>query len=148
MCMSVHKIQFLLNSIMILAIDFDDTIATTEWPEIKGLRKDAKRVINQLYEDGHQIIIWTCRDGIHEQAAKDFLDANDVRYHRINENCPERVSFFGNDCRKIGADLYIDDKGILGLAPWSEMYDIISAKQIELNQSINVYLGKLDTRGL
>ena len=28
----------------------------------------------------------------------------------VNENLPERIEFFGGDCRKVGADVYIDDR--------------------------------------
>ena len=31
-------------------------------------------------------------------------------YDLLNENDKERIKIWGNDCRKIGADLYIDDK--------------------------------------
>jgi hypothetical protein len=115
---------------MVLAIDFDDTIAITEWPEIKGLRENAKEVINKLYDEGHQIIIWTCRTDHTQDAAEKFLIANGIKYHRINANCPKLCEVFGNDSRKIGADLYIDDKGILGIPSWDAIYSIVTYKQI------------------
>jgi hypothetical protein len=118
---------------MVLAIDFDDTIVTTEWPEIKGLRKGAKEVINQLYQDGHQIIIWTCRTDKTQDEAEKFLVANGIMYHRINQNCPILCDKFGNDSRKIGADLYIDDKGILGIPTWDAIYSIVTGRQVLMN---------------
>ena len=48
---------------MVLAIDFDGCIVEETYPEIGELRKDAKKIINQLVQDGHYIIIWTCRTG-------------------------------------------------------------------------------------
>ena len=30
----------------------------------------------------------------------------------VNENIPSRTKRFGNDCRKIGADIYLDDKAM------------------------------------
>ena len=30
----------------------------------------------------------------------------------VNENCKERIEYYGNNSRKIGADLYIDDKSV------------------------------------
>jgi hypothetical protein len=109
----------------ILAIDFDLTIADGLWPEIGNLRENAKDVINSLYEEGFQIRIWTCRTDAAQDAAQAFLDQHGVRYHGINTNCPERVAFYGNDSRKMGADIYIDDKCLMGLPPWNEIGRIV-----------------------
>ena len=118
---------------MIIAVDFDDTIAYSDWPTIVGPVEGAVEYINKLYDEGHQIIIWTCREGEHKQAAIDFLEEQGIKYHRINENCPDRTAFYNNDSRKIGADLYIDDKGIMGIAEWSLMYHIVTVRQRKIN---------------
>jgi hypothetical protein len=120
---------------MLLAFDFDDTIVHTEWPHIKDMRKDkdgysAKECINELFDDGHQIIIWTCREGIYAEEAEKFLKQLEIKYHRFNKNCPERIAFFNSDPRKIGADLYIDDKGILGIPSFRAIKSIIDYKAL------------------
>ena len=56
----------------ILAIDFDGTIATDSFPEVGTLIKDADRIIQKLYEEGHDIIINTCRTGKYEGLAEYF----------------------------------------------------------------------------
>ena len=33
-------------------------------------------------------------------------------FDAVNENLPERIALYNNDCRKIGADYYIDDKNL------------------------------------
>ena len=33
-------------------------------------------------------------------------------FDMINENLPELVELYGNDCRKVNADIYIDDKAV------------------------------------
>lgn len=108
-----------------IAIDFDDTIADTDWPKIKGLRPDAREVINKLWGEGHTIIIWTCREGENLCNAATFLAENRVVYNFLNTNCPERVAFYKSDCRKVGADVYIDDKGINGIPSWNVIYKMV-----------------------
>lgn len=115
----------------ILAIDFDGTIATASFPEVGTLREGAYEIINQLYKEGHKIIINTCRSGKYEGMAEDFLKENDIPYHFINTNLPELITEYGNDCRKISADFYIDDKCLMGLPSWGEIYSIIYFKSLE-----------------
>ena len=59
---------------------------------------------------GHTIIIATCREGDFQEEAKEALDMEGVHYDYFNENCPERIKKYGWDSRKIGADIYIEDK--------------------------------------
>jgi len=116
---------------MNLSIDFDGTICEHSFPEVGALRKDADVYIRKLYEEGHKIIISTCRSGKYEGMAQDFLDDNDIPYHYINSNLPELIEHYGQDCRKISADVYIDDKCLMGLpANWKEIYTLIQIKQI------------------
>ena len=58
-------------------------------------------------------IINSCRAGAAEDAMRQWLAEHlpgCIDY--INENDPKRCARFGGDCRKISADVYIDDKGI------------------------------------
>jgi trehalose-6-phosphatase len=95
-----------------LAIDFDGTIAHTEYPIIIALKPQAKEVINKLYDEGHIIIINSCRVNQYAAMMKNFLDDHGLLYHLINENSPHRIQTYGSDTRKISADLYIDDHNI------------------------------------
>jgi len=114
---------------MIIAIDFDGTIAELAWPEVGALKKDADTYINMLYNKGHTIIIYTCRTGKYEGMAQDFLDQNNIKYHYINTNDPDLVKFYKQDCRKISADIYVDDKCLMGLPKtWGEIYRLICIK--------------------
>lgn len=76
-----------------------------------GLQPHAKEVINSLYKSGKQILIWTCREGEELEQAKRFLAECGINYHYINENHPDLMKAYGNNSRKLGADVYIDDKG-------------------------------------
>ena len=114
---------------MILAIDFDGTIAELSWPEPGALKKDADIYIRKLYKEGHEIIINTCRSGKFEGMAQDFLDANNIPYNYINSNLPRLIKKYKQDCRKISADIYIDDKCLMGLPnTWEEIYNLIQTK--------------------
>lgn len=97
-----------------LAIDFDDTIVNSKWPDIGELKPFAKEVINELYNDYNcDIIIWTCRENKELQDVYEFLNKNDIKYTTINENTPAIIKCWSNlNCRKVFADLYIDDRGI------------------------------------
>lgn len=122
---------------MILVIDFDGTIVTgsaklNDWDIIHFLKPNAKEVINQLYDEGHRIIINTCRFGRGEGECQEFLDREEIKYHYINANLPEIVAPYKGDCRKIYGDIYIDDKNLGGIPnDWLEIYDIIKLKQLE-----------------
>lgn len=110
---------------MILAIDFDGTIVDHIYPEIGELKPNAKEIINRLHEEGHEIIIWTCRNGEHEVKVREFLDLNGIKFHTINEHLPRILDMFDNDCRKIYGDIYIDDRMLGGLPPWERIYTMI-----------------------
>lgn len=113
-----------------LAIDFDDTIVESLYPNIGELRKDAKEIINKLYEEGHYIIINTCRAEDYELMAEQFLNQHQIHFHKMNANRAQDILFFGMDCRKISADVYIDDKNLMslisGMPPWKEIYKFIN----------------------
>lgn len=110
-----------------VAVDFDMTIADIDWPVINGFKIGSdgvspKDVINGWYHDGMNVLIWTCREKEYKDNAEKFLIANDVLFTDINENCVLRTEYWGNDSRKIGADLYIDDKNLGGIPEkWSEI---------------------------
>lgn len=112
-----------------LAIDFDGCIVKEKYPKIGKLRKDAKKIVNTLYDDGHYIIIWTCRTGKHLLEAELFLIKNKIRYHKINQHHPQDLLLYKDFGPKIGASYYIDDKGIGGLPSWKEIYKIINKKK-------------------
>lgn len=113
----------------ILAIDFDGTIAEAAFPGLGKIKPGAKEYINKLFDEGYTIIIHTCRTGIFEGHAQNFLEYIGIKYHYINTNLPSQVEYFKQDSRKISADLYIDDKCLMGLPEtWEEIYNIIKQK--------------------
>lgn len=121
----------------IIAIDFDGTIVEHKFPSIGPLIPGAKEMINNLCDDGHQIIIWTTRSSYSEIEVVEFLQNSGINYHYINQNAKKFIDLlqsqpmFGkyeHEPRKIYADIYIDDRSLLPLPSWGEIYKIIKKK--------------------
>ncbi len=113
---------------MVIAIDFDDTIAEAVQPyngEVGTIIRDAKKYINRLYGEGHYIIIWTCRGDISLVNMINWLDEQGINYHKVNENAYMKIIGF-KPSPKIYYDLLIDDKILGGLPSWKEIYEIIN----------------------
>lgn len=94
----------------VIAVDFDDTIARTNYPTIIEPIDYVIRFLRKAKKNGATIILWTCREGEVLDEAVEWCKQNDVPIDLVNENSPARCKIWGNDSRKIGADLYIDDK--------------------------------------
>ena len=115
-------------SSLIIACDFDDTLAKLEKDYIpKTLLPNAKEVINWASEKGCYVIIWTVRNGEMLQSMIDFLKTNGIKYDAINENYPQLGI---ETSRKIYYDLIIDDRGLCDIN-WLEIKKIIKKKMIE-----------------
>ncbi|MDH6357217.1 hypothetical protein [Parabacteroides sp. PF5-9] len=114
---------------MIIAVDFDGTLHTGQWPSIGIPKPYAVDAMNRLKKDGHYLIIWTCRTGDNLTEAINWLLANNIPFDRVNDHNPEEIRLYGTNARKVHAHLYIDDKQLGGLPLWDEIYDII--KQVD-----------------
>jgi len=99
-----------------IAVDFDGCLHSGTWP---GIGKENWQAINELVRrqrEGDKIILWSCREGAMLDAAVLWCMARDLKFDAINENLPENIERFGNNCRKIYADEYWDDKSVLVVA--------------------------------
>jgi hypothetical protein len=93
---------------MYIAVDFDGTCVTHEYPRI-GKDIGAVPVLKKLSDSGHKIILNTMRSGKElADAIKWFID-NDIPLFGANEN-PTQKSW--TDSPKVHANVYIDDCGI------------------------------------
>lgn len=124
----------------LIAIDFDGTITSGDNgspTNIPPPRKGVIKTINAWYQEGYIITINTLRGdngGPWEQAAREYLNKYEIPFHYFNENATERIDAYG-DVRKIGADIYIDDRGIFGITEdFSDMYDIVKRQIGEPNK--------------
>lgn len=95
---------------MIIAVDFDGTLCKNCWPEIGEANWRLIRWLAEQRRKGDKVILWTCRTGeMLDKAVMWCLD-NGLRFDAVNANLPERIMQYGNDCRKVSADLYLDDR--------------------------------------
>lgn len=109
-----------------IAIDFDGTITREDNKDcsIGEIKPYAARIINKFYRDGYIVIINTLRNNDIEDIVK-FLKKKRIKFHYLNENEPTRIEYYG-DTRKIAADIYIDDRGLMGIPEdWRDIYAIV-----------------------
>lgn len=97
---------------MVIAVDFDGTLADTRFPEIMGPRKDVIAYCKLQRHLGNKLILWTCRVGEDLEAAVQFCKEQGLEFDAINDHLPEQKARWNNDTRKIWADMYIDDKNV------------------------------------
>ena len=98
---------------LVFAVDFDGTLVENAWPDIGPLKMDVVNKVKELQQQGHDFILWTCREGKDLIAALEILETVNLHFITINCNPEYRIKQFdGKDCRKIGADYYIDDKAL------------------------------------
>lgn len=102
---------------MIISVDFDGTIVENKYPEIGDPIPGAIETLQAWKARGHTIIINSCRSGVHQAQMEAWLIRNHVAHDYINENDPARTEQYGSDCRKISADIYIDDHNICRIDP-------------------------------
>lgn len=111
---------------MTIAIDFDGTIVEDRYPQIGRPRLFAFETLKRLQQDGHRLILWTCRQGAELEAAVSFCHAHGVDFYAVNCNDPEeRPEHLAP--RKLICDLWIDDRSLGGLPDWGVIYKMISS---------------------
>ena len=115
---------------MTVAVDFDGTIVEDRWPEIGELIPGAVITLHRLHNEGHRVILWTCRCGNRLTEAVNFMLRNGLPFDRINENLDEAIMAYGGNSRKVSADMYIDDKNSDGV-DWDKIYFKIFGEPID-----------------
>ena len=97
---------------MIYAIDFDGTLCVDRYPEIGEARSEVLEFAKAARRAGDRLILWTCRSGADLEAAVAWCAEHGLEFDAVNNNLPELVARYGNDCRKVNADYYIDDRAL------------------------------------
>lgn len=93
---------------MYIAIDFDGTCVTHEYPHI-GKDIGAIPVLKKLIENGHDLILNTMRSGKELSAAVTWFHNNGIELYGVNVN-PSQRSW--TESPKVYAHLYIDDAAL------------------------------------
>lgn len=94
---------------MIIAIDFDGTLAEHAYPAIGDEVEGAIRVCKKLQEAGHRLILYTMRSGEQLEEAVAWCAERELIFWAVNEN-PQQKEWTNSP--KIYAHHYIDDAAI------------------------------------
>lgn len=106
----------------VVSVDFDGTIVydSREPLSTSLLKPNVLVVLNRLKSENYTLILNTCRHGESLVEAVNFLKSINFEFSRVNSNSTW-------PSRKILADIYIDDRGILGIPEdWEEIYLLIN----------------------
>ena len=94
----------------IIAVDFDGTLCENEWPGIGVPKWETIQALIAAQAAGARLILWTNRIGGRLREAVEWCRQRELEFDAINENLPETLAAFVTDCRKVYADIYLDDK--------------------------------------
>lgn len=97
---------------MIIAVDFDGTLCEEIYPGIGAAKQGVIEALKRRKAAGDRLILWTCRCGERLAEAVEWCTAHGLVFDAVNSNLPESVSRFNNDCRKVFADEYLEDKAV------------------------------------
>lgn len=90
---------------MYIAIDFDGTCVTHDYPRI-GKEIGATEVLKRLVEAGHKLILNTMRSDKELQDAVNWFKKNGIELYGVNENPTQKR---WTNSPKVYAHMYIDD---------------------------------------
>jgi len=115
---------------MIIAVDFDGTIVEHKYPKIGSEIPFATDTLKMLINDGHQLILWTVREGELLQEAIDWCKKRGVEFWAVNKDYPEEEKEKNNNfSRKLKVAMFIDDRNLGGLPDWGTIYHMITNKE-------------------
>ena len=95
---------------MIIAVDFDGTLCENKYPEIGQPITYTIYSLKKLREQGNKLILWTCRENEMLENALKWCKEQGLEFDTVNDSLEEEKLKYGTSPRKIGADVYIDDK--------------------------------------
>ena len=111
---------------MIIAVDFDGTIVEHRYPEIGKEIPFAIATLKKLQAEQHLLILWTVREGELLEEAVNFCRKRGLEFYAVNANHPdEQIKATTAPCRKLQADLFIDDRNVGKLPDWGAIYEMV-----------------------
>lgn len=120
-----------------IAVDFDGTCVHDKFPYVGADMFGAELALKRLVEDGHKIILWTCREhfpygGVDDvlELALEWFRKKDIPLYAVNGN-PDMTLQGYPIARKCHADIIIDDHALFtpytmnGDIDWCAIYRAI-----------------------
>lgn len=115
---------------MIIAVDFDGTIVTHEYPRIGKEIPFAIDTLKRLQQNPeYLIVLWTVREGEELKEAVEYCRNRGLEFYAVNSNYPEETKK-DHEPRKLKADLFIDDRNLGGVPDWGVIYRMIISKKM------------------
>ena len=112
---------------MTIAVDFDGTIVSHEYPKIGKEIPFATQTLKMLINDGHKLILWTVREGKLLDEAIQWCHEHGIDFYAVNKDYPEEEKENNNHfSRTLKVDMWIDDRNVGGLPDWGTIYRLIS----------------------
>lgn len=97
----------------IYAVDFDRTLNLAEtYPQLGEPNRELITFLKERQQAGDKIILWTCREGDLLKSAVKYCRNHGLEFDAVNDNLKENIEQFNNNCRKVFADYYIDDRNV------------------------------------
>lgn len=101
---------------MIIAVDFDGILCKDKFPDIGKPNYEVISYVRQLIDKGHEVILWTTRNGKELEDAIKWCKDYGLHFAAINEPAPSNAKEYAGkypvQSRKVYADIYIDDHSI------------------------------------
>lgn len=97
-----------------IAVDLDGVLFEDgAWPVVGNIDYPMVEAVLRVKRRGWAVIFNTCRtgDALNTALLLLYLRAG-LKPDYVNENHPDRCDYYGGDCRKISADLYLEDKAV------------------------------------
>lgn len=111
---------------MTIAVDFDGTIVAHAYPAIGREMPGAISTLKRLQAEGHRLILWTVREGDLLDDAVEYCRAKGLEFNSVNEHYIDELASAAKGCRKLSADLYIDDRNAGGFPGWEAIYAMVT----------------------
>lgn len=103
------------GSPLIIAVDFDDTLAKAgeKYPEIREPTYLLSALIEwrKILKEHLQLILWTCREGKALQMAINYCKEQGLEFDAINEDAPATLKWKPKTPKPF-AHIYIDDRNL------------------------------------
>lgn len=106
-----NKVKYTPQSHPVIAVDFDGTLVKDQFPNLGQPFIEGINTVNDMIEAGYEIVIWTARQElvpVMEHLKNHGLNIDKVK---INAHADYMLNRYESQGIKIGASIYIDDRG-------------------------------------